>query len=445
MPNPIADVAWAETNVMTRMATRLVGEEQYLGRQSSDLGTRVAEHAHELFTMIAPAETLALHFERQSPTFIALHDIGAATSSALVAGLGAALRQPVQTLTIRQQGSGVTLAVLRFFELPSSRGVPVRVWATACEADAANRRAIAETLLAFSRLGVLLVNALSDHMLVTQLGQLRERLLAQPWPNRDLLLIPRAGFAHLADHAQRLVEGTLVATSCAEPSAQTAGIWHAIQGVWGRLRAGGSAAPARSAPAAPEPMAPPAGMPTITLRPFGSPPPAVASPTAPTVAAPSVPAAPEPSVVTAATPATSAEPFSPPASWGSPVPVPAPAPRLDAAGYAAACAAQPGVLACVVFDTGRQAILATAGGAADPARGCAGYAMLLAAARGSGHGVDHDAAPLEVVAMFERQVTLVRPLPGHAPWAVAVVLERAQAGLDPLRAQLERLDAQLVQ
>jgi len=350
MPNPIADVAWAETNVMTRMATRLVGEEQYLGRQSSDLGTRVGEHAHELFTMIAPAETLALHFERQSPTFIALHDIGAATSSALVAGLGAALRQPVQTLTIRQQGSGVTLAVLRFFELPSSRGVPVRVWATACEADAVNRRAIAETLLAFSRLGVLLVNALSDHMLVTQLGQLRERLLAQPWPNRDLLLIPRAGFAHLAEHAQRLVEGTLVATSCAEPSAQTAGIWHAIQGVWGRLRAGSSAAPTRTEPAEPEPMALSAAMPTLTLRPFGAPPPAV-RPIDPPPASPSLPA----------------EPLAPPASWATP----AAAPHLDAAGYAAACAGQPGVLACVVFDAGRQAVLGTAGRAADPARGCA--------------------------------------------------------------------------
>jgi len=71
--------------------------------------------------------------------------------------------------------------------------------------------------------------------------------------------------------------------------------------------------------------------------------------------------------------------------------------------------------------------------------------MLLAAAQGLGSGVGEDAAPLEVVATFERKVTLLRPLPGHAPWAVAVVLDHAQADPAQLRAQLERLDAQLVQ
>jgi len=403
---PTAAETWAATNVMTTMATRLQGSEQYLGREERQLGSKVGDNAYELFTICPPAEALMLHFEQQQPTFIAVHDIGAAASGGFLTELALALRQPLQQLTIRQQGSGVQLAMLRFIELPSARGVPVRVYGTGAVADTAHRRQIAETLLAFSRLGVLLVQAPSEHLVSAQIGLLRDRLLTVPWPNRDVLLVPRVATPRLDEHARRLVEGTLVSPACASPASTTAGIWSAIHHAWSRLRAGAADPTGRTvAPSTPAPTpvvaaaaGAAAGAP-VNLRPFGS---------APAAA------------------------------------MPAPAARgYDT--YVQGCAALRGAQACLVFDRTTRRTMALSAQGVDPSGWTHQLAAMLDATRVLQEGLGGGDPALEVICTLERHLVVLRTLPRRPELGVALVLDRAQANAAAMRSQLQRLDAMLDQ
>ena len=208
---------WQATQALTGLATRVMGSEDYLGRNTPEVGTRVGDHAFELFAVCPPAEALQLQFETQQPTFIAIHDLGAAHSARFLAELSLALRLPLQTLSIRRQGVGVTLATLKFIELPSPQGAPLRLYATAVDADTTTRRLVADVLLAFSRLGVLLVGAVAPHAVTAQFAPLRDRLLTTPWNNRQLLLVPVAPPSpELADRARQLVTTSMApGTDCA--------------------------------------------------------------------------------------------------------------------------------------------------------------------------------------------------------------------------------------
>lgn len=396
--------AWAATNVMTTMATRFQGSEKYLGRDDRQLGSKLGDNAYELFTICPPSEALMLHFAQQQPTFIAVHDVGASASSGFLVELAKALRQPVQSLTVRQQGSGVQVALLRFIELPTPRGVPVRVYCTAVEADTAQRRQIAEALLAFSRLGVLLIQAPADHLVSAQLALLRDRLLTVPWPNRDLLLVPRTATAKLEDHALRLVDGTLVNTLCAEPAASTAGIWNAIHGAWSHLRAGPAESTQRAAAPPPAPVVTyPAGVP-MTPRAFDT---AQAAETAPVAA-----------------------------SQG-----------YDS--YVRACAALRGAQAALVFDCRTRNTLALSSHGIDPSAWTLHLTATLVAARamedGLGGGGGGGEAGLEVVSTLDRHVVVLRTLPHRPDLGLALVFDKIQVNLMLLRAQLQRLDTMLDQ
>ena len=63
-------------------------------------------------------------------------------------------------------------------------------------------------LLAYSRLGVLMVGDLPGHALAAALKPLRDDIITGPWPNRDLLLVPVAASAALAAHGGDLGRGT---------------------------------------------------------------------------------------------------------------------------------------------------------------------------------------------------------------------------------------------
>lgn len=411
MSNRATNDAWAATNVMTLMATRLVGSEQYLGRDAKSLGTRIGDDQYELFTICPPAEALALYFEQQQPTFIAVHDVGAASACTFVTGLSAALKQPLQRLTMRQQGSGKTLAQLSFIELPSARGVPVRVYSTSSEADGGQRRQIAETLLAFARLGVMLIGAPSEHLVAAQLGLLRDRVLAQPWLNRDLLLVPRLPIPRLDEQARRLTEGTLVRSQCTDPAATTAAIWAAVHAAWGRIRASvaagatvSSTPPAAAPVTTPEPTVP-AGSPTITLRSFGS------------------PARPAPAATAAAAPVIQG---------------------FDA--YAKACAGLTGVQACVVFDRADATRTLAQAGHADASPWLDKAAALLETAQRLQDALDgRSDAALDQVTTLDRQALMLRTLPRHPGLGMALLIDKALANPTLLREPLRRLDSMLEQ
>lgn len=403
---------WAATNMMTTMATRLVGSEAYLGREERTLGTLVAANLHELFTVCSPGEALELHFEQQQPTFIAVHDIGQGGSAAFLSELGAALRQPIQMLTIRQQGSGVTLALLRFIELPSPRGTPVRVYSTAVEGDTSARQLVANALMAFSRLGVLLVDAMPDHLLASRMSGLRDRLLTVPWKNRELLLVPRGDVPRLTEHGQRLSEGTVVNVRSAAPATQTGPIWRAVHAAWSSLRSGASDTPMP----APRPRAMPVSTDPVK-----------------------VPAAPAPS-----TPIGEV--------GGAPItlrqmPVPANAPQpaapTGAAAYAQACATLRGAMACVVFDQATRRVVALAGTGADPSAWIAGAAASLSAAQVLAETLGGGDAAVESVATLDRHVILCRTVARAPGLGIVIGFDKAQSNLALHRAQLQRLDAML--
>lgn len=421
-PQPSSsDPHWAATRMQTTMATRMAGEEAYLGRNDRVLGTRVGDNAHEMFAICPAGEALQLHFEQHAPNYIAVHDIGSIGSPTFLQELGAALKLPPQVLTIRRQGTGVELASLQFIELPSPRGRPVRVYITTVDADTATRKHVADTLLAFSRLGVLLVDAMPDHMLGAQLSLLRDRMMTVPWNNRDLLIVPRGEVARLTEHVQRLVDGTLVHVRHAPRTTQTASIWRAVHEAWSALRAEitSSFAPLHAATTpSPPPMAPRAATPAAT--------PAQAP-------APSAPLG-----QMGAAPITLRPIGTPGAADAAP-------PATGAAGYAQACAALRGAVACVVFDRTSRHIVALASHGVDPSNWIPGVAVSLKAANALNDALGGSDAAVESVATLDRHVILSRTIARHPNLAIAIGFDKAQANLVLHRAQLQRLDAILDQ
>ena len=91
---------------------------------------------------------------------------------------------------IRRQGHGVALATLEFAELPGANGQMLRVYSTRVDADTQQRQMLARVLLAYSRLGVVMVGDLPTHMLQSSLQPLREGIQRGPWPGRNLIFVP---------------------------------------------------------------------------------------------------------------------------------------------------------------------------------------------------------------------------------------------------------------
>jgi hypothetical protein len=430
--NRTTQETWAATNIMTQMSTRIAGQEAFLGRDDRELGTPVGQNAFELFTICPPGEALKLYFERAQPTFIAVHDIGLGSSGLFLAELATALRQPMQTLTFRQQGSGTMLGTLRFIELPS-KGTPVRVFATSIDGDASTRRHVAESLLAFSRLGVLLVDALPESVLATHMKALRDRMLSVPWNNRELLLIPRTPMPNLPGQAQYLVDGSLVHAVTAPHASQTAPIWRAVHGAWSRLRSGApEAAPASSmqAPATPIGASMPQAAPVAAMKPMPSIAPRVAVPTA---------LAQEP--VSLLSPGNHA-----PITFRqmeAPLGTPADAPRGGCAAYALACAGLRGALGCIVFDRVSRKPLAKAVRSLDASGWVEQGTAMLEAALALGEQLGEPQPDNDCVATLYQHVVMARIPPRHTEWGVIIVFDKVQANLALLRAQLQRLDPML--
>lgn len=193
-------------------STQVVADrDDYLGQGRHDVGRRISDDQVELFVTGDAAPSLQRELQMHASEFVAVHDVGATASLRLLAGLAGAANAMVQKLTIRRQGYGLALAVLQFVEVPLSAGGAVRVYSTEASGDAATRQALARTLLAHSRLGVLITGEVPPHAVSAALQPLREAVARGPWTNRELLIVPLGSSAALATQASALSAGTSVA------------------------------------------------------------------------------------------------------------------------------------------------------------------------------------------------------------------------------------------
>ncbi len=229
--------AWASTRAHTALATQIMGDEgDYLAGEHEDIGRQIGNNERELFVSCAPAEAMQQQFEHLRPEFMAVHDIATASSRKLLAGIAAASGRTTQKLIIRRQGYGTPLATLEFVELPTSDNGSLRLYSTEADADTTQRHALAKVLLAYSRLGVVMFGELPGHAIAAALKPLHDDILAGPWPNRNLLLLPLASASTLVTHGLDLGRGTGIAVRTTPQVARPADAWAFITGTWSRLR-----------------------------------------------------------------------------------------------------------------------------------------------------------------------------------------------------------------
>ena len=206
------------------------GPDETLG----DIGRRAVPNEHELFVSCDPGPALQQQFEFLRPKFIAVHDIGTSSSRKLLNGIASAGGRAVQRLVIRRQGYGTALATLHFVELPTIEGPPLRMYTTDCETESGWRADIARLLLAFSRLGVVMVGDLPPLAIGPALRPLRENMTSGPWLNRHLLLLPLSSANNLVSHGMELARGTGVNVRTTPQVARPADAWGFISGTWER-------------------------------------------------------------------------------------------------------------------------------------------------------------------------------------------------------------------
>ena len=304
---PAAPDAWHATRAQTSLATQIARDkDDYLATEKDDVGRSTGPNERELFVSCDAGLALQQQFEHLRPEFIVVHDIGTASSRKLLSGIAAASGRAMQKLVIRRQGYGKALGTLFFIELPAAGGVALRMYTTESEADPPTRVALARMLLAFSRLGVVMVGDLTTEALRPALKALREDVLTGPWHNRHLLLLPLASASTLVGQGMDLAERTGLNVRTTPLVSRPAEAWGFISDTWRRLSeqdpavttTGSPAVAALSpelqpfrTPAAPAPATAPAPAPALARA--LAPAPAPAPPPARSAAAPApAPAAP---------------------------------------------------------------------------------------------------------------------------------------------------------
>ena len=404
----VADDVWQATRAQTSLVTQfLQDKDDYLALDKQDVGRLTGTNERELFVSCDPAQAMQQQFEHLHPEFIAVHDIATASSRKLLAGIAAASSRAVQKLTIRRQGYGTALATLEFIELPEADGSLLRMYSTEADADTGARHGLARMLLAFSRLGVVMVGELPAHAIATALIPLRDFMISGPWPNRQMLLLPLAPGSTLAAQGMEIAQCTGVNVRTAPQVTRPADAWGYINGTWGRVREQVPSAPTRAgfgtnAGARGAGTAATAGVPlprpvidTLSLRPM-------------------------PAVPTAATRLA------------------APKGLLDQ--YVRQLTELAGVVSCCVFDVA-SGIQITHAGASPGAVDLATHgSALLAAIGGTSRtlGLGHT-LPEAAITLGSHHL-LLRAVPRHPGLALHAVLDKTQANLTLVRLQVQRMD-----
>ena len=392
-------------------STQIVADaEAYLGQGRHDVGRRIAEDQVELFISADVAGSLQREFIRHTPEFVALHDLGTSASLRLLTSLAGAAGARVQRLSVRRQGHGVALAVLQFVEMPMADGLAVRVYATDINADSATRAQVARVLLAFSRLGVLLVGELPPHALAGQLQPLHEALRRGPWPNRELLLVPLGSSTALAAPAAQLVAGSAVAAHVTPHADKPRQAWSYIGGAWNRQHAdaaGERILPTDMALAVPPPRRPASELATEPMPLQNLPGPRESAP-----------------------------------ANATPPPMRMPTPGgINWQAYVDRCVQVKGTVAVCVFDSHSGQALAQAGGPPSAERlaqqGVALLAKMNEATRALGLGPTRGDASIST----PMHHLLLRAVPGHPGIVLHLALSAATGNLTLARMQLDRIEA----
>lgn len=404
---------WQATRAQTSLATQFIEEREYLTTESqSDIGRQTGVNERELFVSCAPDLAIQQQFEHAHPEFIAVHDVATNSSRRLLAGISAASNRPVQKLVIRRQGYGTALATLEFVELPTSDGSSLRMYSTEADADTSARHGLAHMLLAYSRLGVFMVGDLPSHAIASALKPFHEFMVAGPWPNRQLLLLPLAAGSTLVTQGLEMARGTPVNVRTTPQVSRPADAWGFINGTWARIRDAAPGADDGFSSAAREHTADAAAH----LRPTDYPnrverrgPDRLAM-------------RPMPAVPTAASRAAAV-----------------PKNLLDR--YVQQLSELPGMVSCCVFDVASGLEVTHAGarpGAADLAmHGKALLAGMSASSRSMGLG---HTLPEAAITLNSHHL-LLRAVPGHPGLALHAALDKSHANLTLARLQVQRMDA----
>ena len=407
--------AWQATRAQTSLATQLLTDENdYLAPEKQhDIGRQTGVNERELFVSCAPDLAMQQQFEHLRPEFIAIHDIATTSSRRLLVGIAAASGRAVQKLVIRRQGYGNALATLEFVELPTADGISLRMYSTEADADTASRHGLARMLLSFSRLGVIMVGDLPGHAIASALKPFQEFMVAGPWPNRQLLLLPLAANSTLVTQGMEFARGTGVNVRTTPQVTRPADAWGFINGTWSRLREH-AGADARRVPAL-------AGAPAVDATAAGR----AAGDGLNTAVERRGPdrlaMRPMPTVSTAATRAA------------------APQGLLDR--YVRQLSELTGMVSCCIFDVASGLEVTHAGaspGAADLAmHGKALLAGMSASSRSMGLG---HVLPEAAITLGSHHL-LLRAVPGHPGLALHAALDKTHANLTLARLQVQRMDA----
>jgi hypothetical protein len=230
--------AWEATRQQAGVATQVMQDPTAdVPRAQLQVGRRISDAQWELFVACEAAEALQQQFETMQPEFVVMHDIGTHSSRRMLQGLAAAMQRPVHQLHIRRQGVGMPLARLEFVELPvGADQPPLRLYTTEADADTAQRRRLARTLLSHSRLGVVMVSDLPPHALATALMPLRDAIVEGPWNNQELLMLPLSGASSLGGQAAHLARGSKVKIRTTPVVTRPAEAWSYLRASWNKLR-----------------------------------------------------------------------------------------------------------------------------------------------------------------------------------------------------------------
>jgi hypothetical protein len=407
--------AWQSTRALTGVATQMfTDEDAYLSPEKQDIGRQTSANERELFVSCAPDLAMQQQFEHLHPEFIAVHDIATTSSRRLLAGIAAASGRVMQKLIIRRQGYGTALASLEFVELPTSDGSSLRMYSTEADADTSARHGLARMLLAFSRLGVIMVGDLPGHSIASALKPFQEFMVSGPWPNRQLLLLPLASGSSLTTQGTEMARGTHVNVRTTPQVTRPADAWGFINGTWSRLRE----------------SAPPEGrrVPTLGGAPSGVPLNSQAS--SPASLPPNASAMPRSDTLTM-----------------RPMPVVNPAaarsvePKSLLDRYVHQLSELPGMVSCCVFEVATGLEVAHAGaspGAVDLAmHGKALLGAMSASSRSMGLG---HTLPEAAITLGSHHLIL-RAVPNHTGMALHAALDKTNANLTLARLQVQRMDS----
>lgn len=404
---PDTPEAWQATRAQTALATQVMRDsDDDRDPHSREIGRQVGPNERELFVSCAPAEALQQQIDHLHPDYIAVHDVGTTSSRRLLAGIAAASKRAVQKLHIRRQGYGTSLATLEFVELPTTDGTRLLMFSTEVEADTVSRHDLARTLMANSRLAVIMVGDLPNHALEAAFKPLHGDILAGSWTNRHLLVLPLSGASTVASVAAELGSGTVVDVRTTPQVTRPADAWGFINGTLARIRDQlpnrSETAPASRSSAFPR-MADASG----------------AAPQAAPLAMRPMPAVP-----------TSRQRPAAPGVAGS---------ILDR--YVHQLGELTGMVSCCVFELSSGRPLAHAG-ASPGADDLAGHGTELLAsiagtcrAMGLGHAIPDAAITLGAHHL------LLRAVPKHPGLALHAVLDKTHANLTLARLQVQRMDA----